>query len=333
VVAVGAAVIGALPWLWVNIGSGFPSLHHVASTNLSFGGRLSVFFQDTLPMEVGLRRPDGGAWILSSSHVPVLVLVIVVLIATLGLCLARGGRALAIGLGVVTFPFLYAISPFGGDWLDGRYASYLVPFLALTVTIGTCEAFRRLRGPRWVATVVMSAVVAISIALAVIGVRQVINAEHIVFTSSWGNPDGPTMSAISKLEAAGATVGYADAWVPYKLDFLGQGRLTFTTTGHTVPRSGQISAEVARSERTAWLFVPPSKWTIDGAQFVLPTLAIGPGGVPEPQFVATLRQLGVSFRVVDAGILDAVIPERTLTPYQAKIPGARATGRTIAEGG
>jgi len=178
-VAVGAAVTGALPWLWVNYGSGFPSLHHVQSTNLHYGRRLSVFFQDVLPMAVGLRSPDSGAWVLRTSHVLALVPVMAFLIATLGLCLARGGRSLAIGVWVLTFPFLYAVSPFAGDWIDGRYASYLVPFLALTATIGTCEAFRRLRGTRWVATVVMSAVVVISMALAVIGVRQVINAEHM----------------------------------------------------------------------------------------------------------------------------------------------------------
>jgi hypothetical protein len=241
---------------------------------------------------------------------------------TLGLCVARGGRALAIGLGVLAFPFLYGISPFAGGWMDGRYAGYLVPFLALTVTIGICEAGRRLHRPQRVATVVLSGVVAISMLLAMIGVRQVVNAEHLLYTSSWGNPDGPTMTAISNLEAAGATAGYADYWVPYKLDFLSQGRLTFTTTGHAVPRSLKIGAGVARHKQTAWLFVPPDKATIDGVQFVLSYLAVGPGGVSEPQFVSTLRRLGVFYRVVDAGILDAVIPDTTLTPYQAKIPGA-----------
>ncbi len=325
-VALGAAVMGALPWLWVNLASGFPSLHPMVSTNLRYGDRLSVFFRYTLPMETGLRLPDSGAWILHSSYVLILAMVIAVLIATLGLCLARGGRALAIGLGVVAFPFLYAVSPLSGNWNDGRYASYLGPFLALTVTIGTCEAVRRLRGPPWVASVATSAVVAISMVLAVIGVSQLINNEHIAFTSNWGNPDGPTVTAISKLEAAGATAGYGGYWVPYKLDFLSQGRLTFTPIGpDAAARSLQISAEVARRKGTAWLFVPPSKAAIDGIQFVLPYLAIGPGGVPETQFVTTLRRLGVSFRVVDAGILDAVIPQRTMSPYQAKIPCEPAT--------
>ena len=40
------------------------------------------------------------------------------------------------------------------------------------------------------------------------------------FFSNWTNPENPTLRTISDLEHAGVTVGYADYWVAYDLDFL-----------------------------------------------------------------------------------------------------------------
>jgi Dolichyl-phosphate-mannose-protein mannosyltransferase len=321
-VALGAAVVGALPWLWVNLGSGFPSLHHAPSTNLAYGDRLSVFFRNTLPMEVGLRIRGSGAWIPSGGHNVWLAFVVAYLVVTLALCLARGGRSLAIGLGVVVFPFLYAVSPFSGDWHDGRYGGYLVPLLALMVTIGTCEALRRLRAARWIAPVALSTVVALATALAVLGMRQEVHTDRMYFTSGWGDPDAPTLAAISKLEAARATAGYTGYWVAYKLDFLSRGRLTFTPIGPAAAsRSTRIDAEVARRKGTAWIFVPLNEAARGGVQFVLPFLVVGPGGVSERQFTDNLQHLGIPFRRIDAGVLDAIVPGRTLTPTAAQVPG------------
>ena len=103
----------------------------------------------------------------------------------------------------------------------------------------------------------MSCVVALSVLLAAVGVRQLINLESTSFTADWGNPDGGTLAAISRLEHAGVTTGYADYFVAYKLDFLSAGRLKITTAGFEDDRSVVINRDVVHSNRPAWLFVPP----------------------------------------------------------------------------
>jgi hypothetical protein len=322
-VAIGAALVGTMPWIWANVGSGFASLHSgKMSSSSTFGGRLGVFFHYVFPMEVGLRRADSGAWVLGAVHTLALVVVMAALVVALLLCLVRGGRALAFALALMAFPILYAISPATWAWQDGRYAGYLVPLLALVLAIGSCEAVKRVGDPRAAAAMVMASVVALSVILAVVGLRQLINAESGTFTTGWGNPDTPTLAAISKLEGAGITTGYANYFVAYKLDFLSQGRLKITTAGYENDRSLAINGAVAHSSRPAWLFVPPREATVDGTQFAAPQLIVGPDTVTEAEFTATLHQLGVGYRVVDTGIVRAVIPNKALTPYEAKMPGA-----------
>lgn len=136
-----------------------------------------------------------------------------------------------------------------------------------------------------------------------------------------GNPDDPTEAAIAKLEAAGIRSGYADYWVAYKLDFLSRRQLQVGTTGYDDDRSASIQAAVRRSTRVSWFFVPPSEADIKGTQFTAPWLVVGPDTVSEPRFERTLRRLGVRFRVIDTGIVQAVIPNRSITPYQAGMPG------------
>jgi hypothetical protein len=229
---------------------------------------------------------------------------------------------MAIGLGVLAFPILYAISPASWAWQDGRYASYLVPLLALTTAIGVCEAVRRWnRPPPW-SDMVMSGMVALLVTLAVIGLWQVVSIESASYTSRWGDPDAPTVAAASKLERSGVATAYADYWVAYKLDFLSDGRLNITTVGYEDDRSPSINAAVERSKHPAWIFVPSREATIDGIQFTAPSLAVGPDTVTQAQFTTTLDRLGIGYRVVDVGILRAVIPDRTLSPHEAGMPGA-----------
>ena len=95
-VAMGAALVGTLPWIWANVGSGFASLRSgKMSSSSAFGGRLGVFLHYVFPMEVGFRRADSGTWVLGAVHTLALVVVMAALVVALLLCLVRGGRALA----------------------------------------------------------------------------------------------------------------------------------------------------------------------------------------------------------------------------------------------
>jgi hypothetical protein len=143
--AVVGAGVGALPWLYTNIGTGFASLQTGSLPSyrgLGYGARLRVFFDDMLPVQLGVRTVPGGAWVGGRTVGPVLygivgAVVVVVVVAALGS--ARRGRAaapaLAAAAGIVLFPFLYALVPSTGYWVDGRYGVYLPAFIAIAAGV------------------------------------------------------------------------------------------------------------------------------------------------------------------------------------------------------
>jgi hypothetical protein len=68
------------------------------------------------------------------------------------------------------------------------------------------------------------------------------------------------------------------------------------------------------------LFVPPDQITQGFRQFAGTGAIIGPASMSETAFIAKLNALGVSYRIVDAGLLRAVIPSRPVTPKQVGLP-------------
>lgn len=318
------AFVGSLPWIWANVQSGLASIRPVPNSNIGYLGRLSIFFRYSLPMETGLLRADDGARILKSMYWPAFGLMVATIVVMLGFCVIQGGSARAIAVALLAFPLLYAIAPTSWAWQDGRYAWYLVPLLALILVIGSSEAARRLHMGDVAPALAMVGVLICSIILAGVGLFEVVHLERATFTSHWGNPDDPTLQAISQLERAGVTTGYADYWVAYRLDFLSRGNLNITTAGADNDRSPTINEDVARSRDPAWLFVPPSEAWRDGDQFLAPWLSIGPdaGDITEGRFTTALLRLGIRYRTVDTGILVAIVPDAAVRPYQIGAPGA-----------
>jgi len=154
-----SAAVGALPWLWANVNSGFASLRPAAFggtssvSNPGYVGRLVLFVRFTVPMQLDLRIPWWGRWVIGgpkasvSAEFALLVLsgVICLVLATcVVLCALRGGRCLALLVALAAFPFLYAYNPGTWFWQDGRYALYLGPLLALLLTTGMDELGGRL---------------------------------------------------------------------------------------------------------------------------------------------------------------------------------------------
>lgn len=90
-----AGVVGALPWLWANINSGFYSLNTSAFATPpqapGYGGRLVLFFRYGLPMLFNLRTEEtqqlvfGRDWSLL-----VLIALLVIMAAALVLCSGTG---------------------------------------------------------------------------------------------------------------------------------------------------------------------------------------------------------------------------------------------------
>ncbi len=139
--------VGALPWLWSNVPDGFHSVDASRVTEAGSGGYLShlhLFFVDVLPLQLGVHRIITGTPLLPGALGLVSeVLILGALVGSIAVCLLQGGRGRAIAVGLLAFPFLYALDPLGSFWYDGRYSVYLPPLAALAIVMG-CERIPRL---------------------------------------------------------------------------------------------------------------------------------------------------------------------------------------------
>jgi hypothetical protein len=346
---IGAAVlafgVGALPWLWTNIGSGFASLDtskfpgSVTPLNPGYGGRLRLFFKFTLPMYANLRRLNSGAWLFGESGTSfhralvalAVALIAVVVVGALVLCCLRGGRCIALAVTLVAYPFLVALQPGTWFWQDGRYAVYLGPLLALVAGVACVALAERIGGrarsgrahrptrPRAAGLALMSLVLTVSLALTIVDFHQSFVVSGHALVSDWGNPDAAASATATSLEARGVRTGYADYWVAYKLDFLSDGRLSLTVAGTDPDRWAGLTGQVRSSHAPAWLFVPAGRMAAGLAQFAQTGNIQGPSGLTESHFVAALDRLGIPFRTVDAGPIQAVIPA---SPVQLHTDGS-----------
>jgi len=135
--------------------------------------------------------------------------------------------------------------------------------------------------------------------------------------SNWRYPNAPTQHAIARLEAGNVRTAYADYWVAYDLDFLSNGRLAVTTVaGADTNRSQAINRTVEQSHRAAWIFVPRDQIEAGYQQFAGTTAIVGPASMTEVTFIGKLHALGISYRIIDAGLIQAVVPSRSLTPKE-----------------
>lgn len=334
-----SAIVGALPWLWANFHTGFASLHSSAfpgassPLNPGFLGRLRLFYQAALPLQLNLRREASGNWVFGGAgtsllHRGVLVvlvaLVILALLAVIALCLIHRRRSQALALSVVAIPFLVALQPGTWSWQDGRYTAYLGAFLALATAIACEEAGRLLsrrrsrlthsrrqghRAARWI----MSVGVVLILLSTGASFHESYGVGLASYFGAWGNPDNPTSRAAAGLEERRVVNGYADYWIAYKLDFVSNGRLHLTVDGTDPDRFPGLSSSVGAARSQAWLFVTSAS-SLDAAhQFGGTPALVGPSGIGEAPFVQQLTQHGIAYRIETAGLFDVVIPARAVS--------------------
>jgi hypothetical protein len=117
---------------------------------------------------------------------------------------------------------------------------------------------------------------------------------------------------LSAMQAHHITAAYGDYWTAYDLDFLSGGSPTVSPSPLDVNRSTAISSAVASSKNPAWLFFAPNQQAQASTVFDNPQP--GPGPYTEQTFEAYLTKLGIPYKVVRLGVLDAVIPQRPLPP-------------------
>ena len=333
-----AALLGALPWLWVNASSGWSSLQSgsfkVPPGSPGYFGRLHNFFEYTFPLLGGVRHLQSGTWSLGPAFASsVLAVEIVVVVGAVYLCLTGPVRAKVIAGALVVSPFLLVASPATWFWEDGRYACLLAPLVALTLITAVPELNRRLRLRRAAGTglgrragsgvgeVVLVGFVGLSALLALAGFHALMPTVSPggSFFTGWSNPNAPAAQSIATLEADGVHDGYAEYWVAYKLDYMSDQGLKITTVAGDVNRWRAQQVQIRHAPTQAWLFAPLTPAAFD--EFAKTTLIQGPGGLGEAEFVHELDALHIGYRVVDAGLIQAVIPAHSVTPTQVGIPG------------
>ncbi len=335
------AVVGAIPWIYTNIGNGFASLNYGAQVTVSqstYTGRLSIFFHQVLPMQLGLKTLLTGAWIGGPVLGRVLMVAAALVIGAAGVQAVRSARSgdvrpLALALGVVVLPFLMAANPATGYWPDGRYGVYVGPIIVTFVfaaagagPIGNEEVAprhrrHRLRSGRQAAALHTFTALALgALAIAATGLLTIIDGQitaatpvigSSAFFSAWHDPDEPIRQAVTNMANAHIRYAYGTYWTSYDLDFLGPGRVVVSPSPLDVNRWTTATAAVAHAARPSWLFFPPGRTA--AATTVFTDSETGPGGYTEPAFVALLHHLGVGYHVVHLGILDAVTPDRAVS--------------------
>jgi hypothetical protein len=331
----GATIVGALPWLWANVGSGFKSLNQsnflLPPNPPDYWGRLGGFFRFSLPMLGNLRMELTGWPIGRVLFWPLAIVLAAVLVAALVLCWRRGGRSRALVVAVVAFPLILAVSPATWYWGDGRYTGFLFPLLVMVVVIGASEAAILLRQRRLIASdrvaplrrVIVAGLVIFTVVAGGVGFVDYTHYRdpQASLIGGWGDPNGPSQPAITKLEQAGIRTGYANYWVAYRLDLLSGGTLTLTSVAPDIVRSTVMTRTVDDSKRPAWIFIPSVSPTSTAvAQFAQTAGIQGPNGLPEATFVADLQRMGIGYRVVNVGLIQAIVPDRRVTSGEIYFP-------------
>ena len=326
-------VLGALPWIWTNLHTGFASLKVSSSpvyVHASYFGRLSIFFHQTLPMMLGLRVPISGTWVGGGAGRALFGLAAVVIAAVcLGVAIAawRAERFANIAwcaVAVLIFPFVFAAFPATSYWEEGQYGAYIVPFI-LFVMFGAVGLLNRARARRaatgWMqlaAPVVLSAVAIFAAAIITVASFDDVwlRGHGKSFLAGWHDPNSVGEQAARGLERDGVKYAYSDYWTAYDLDLLSNNRLAVSDV--YADRWVALYYQVRSAPNQAWIFHAPSRVAEASAAF--PSSAIGPFGYPEALFLAKLKALGISYRVVEAGVLDAVLPARSVTQEDVGIP-------------
>jgi hypothetical protein len=309
--------------LYANAHTGFASLKSSslpANGGATYGERLSVFFHYMLPMQLGARSVASGEWVGGDTVGKLLYAVVLILIAAacaraVWVAVRKGTTLVpaAVAAGVIAYPFFYAAAPGTAYWQDGRYGIYLPALVVVlfAASLGTLHT----KGPRTdnertsVArgALVLAAVgVFGALGLTVAGARTA--GVPASFFTSWRQGDAPMEQAVQALRQHHITAAYGDYWTAYDLDFLSGGSPAISPSRLDTVRSTGLAAEVAAAKDPAWLFFPPHGASRAAAVFGNPQP--GPGSYTEQTFEAHLEALGIGYKVVQLGILDAVVPAR-----------------------
>jgi len=329
----GGSVLGAVPWLWTNLHTGFASLRTSSSpsyVNSTYFGRLSIFFKKTLPIMLGLKLPNSGTWLAGRRGEALFGACLIVILA---LCVRAvmwirrtdwSAMTAWCAVSVLLFPFIYAAFPATSFWQWGQYGVFIVPLLLL-VFLGSAGEWLRspsLRPANLSRRARVAAILCVVVTLAVVVSTlasfndEWLRGQHETIGAGWHDPNTLGEAAARSLEQRGIRYAYAVYWgdAAYDLDLLSNGRLAVTDV--TADRWVPLYHRVRNAPNQAWIFFSPTQVAAASNEF---QTGPGPNSFPENAFLSKLEVLGVSYQVVHAGILDAVLPARAVTQNEMGI--------------
>ncbi len=203
--AASGTALGALPWIFTNLRTGFASLEANPRIPRSTYGDRFDNFKEGLAAVFGLRRPFTLLWSGNSSRA--IYLGVVVLMAVGGLLLARTAAGRAIVVGALAYPFLFAAFPTSYVVGDPRYLYFFFPL----ATLAAARVLGSLRPP-----VLPIGLTAIALAAAVWGTNTMV-ASADPDQRAWDIAPGSVQPLIGALDDLGITHVYADYWVAQRL--------------------------------------------------------------------------------------------------------------------
>lgn len=335
-----AAGIGALPWLYDNVASGFLSLQsapqHVRGNPYVL--HLKVLFAHVLPIMSGLQLRLSGNWIFSHALSWALYGIALVL-GVAWICeLIRRRRALVVVATVLLFPILYAYSPFTWNWADGRYAIYLAPIDALLV-VGGLSYLASIIAPRFSAVrlvprmrkVVSSrasgSVFGLALGLSLTLCATTLLAPYIPVSFppsgrtgwfSWrANTNEYATTVSDGLEKDGVHDAYAGYWLAYPLSFGSRGGLVASDIRYD--RYVPYLDDVEHSRDPAWVFVNPNDLSaaaaVTGSSLLDPGCAVASDVCLLPSnFESYLAHAHDRYRVINVLYFVAIVPSVAVRP-------------------
>jgi len=297
-VATGAMLVGALPWLYHNVGSGWRSFD-TGHDPSSYADNLRVFFRISLPVTLGLRQPTPAGltasittahsrWIVPGLAVGVYV---VLLMAFAWSCIRRpAGTELPI-LVAAAFPFIFAAQPFQAfASTEPRYVFFLAPLVSLLLAraIVTMHLY--------VVGIALFCVLSVTGSLSFVHLAE--RAPRDMFTP-WNL--SPLLTAADRSHVRDLFAPYNFA---YRLTFLAQERVIAAPIEGLGNRYPPYESLVRASASPAYAFVR--------------------GGPGDRYFAPALASRHVGYRRFDAGRYVLYILDRRVMPEE--LPGLGALG-------
>lgn len=240
-IALLAAVVGAIPWIYANVRSDWASfIVPPVPTADPYPLRLTSFFVEALPAFLGTRlQGEFGHWFLD----PLGMVAFAVLIGVLAAALLLHGHLL-MRIGLFLYPFLYAISPLSRG--EPRYLYLLAPMIVLLLATAVRTDLQR------VVTLVLAGLLSAANLVAMDRGAVGTPASPDVLIS------GDLRELAADLEEAGVQHFYADYWIAYPVVFYSEERVIGTPFRGTL-RNEQWADEVRVAQGSHYVLADGSE--------------------------------------------------------------------------